>query len=132
VPGHHPRKDHRTGPGGEHRRTSYRSQIHTTMTWPVPECRGMEAAHHSWRTGQRPAESRLGWLTRTRSTGEDRVLRPGGWFGDNRRSHRQRCGKHAADQKLRHPRHPALPLPARPPPTFVSCAQPSSCVQLST
>jgi hypothetical protein len=117
VSGHHPRKDHRAVPGGEHGGTIYRSQIHPPMTWPVSECRGMEAANHSRRTGQRPAESLLGRLTWTRCAGGDRALRLGGQFGDNRRSDRQCCGKHAADQNPRHPSDPVLVLTHSPPPT---------------
>ena len=32
VAGHHPSEDHRAGPSGDHRRTSYRGQIHTAMS----------------------------------------------------------------------------------------------------
>ena len=130
VSGHHPRKDHRAVPGGEHGGTIYRSQIHPPMTWPVSECRGMEAANHSRRTGQRPAESLLGRLTWTRCAGGDRALRLGGQFGDNRRSDRQCCGKHAADQNPRHPSDPVLVLTHSPPPHFICCAQLLLCAQL--
>jgi hypothetical protein len=87
---HHSSEDHCAGPSGEHRRTSYRRQIHAAMTWPVPECREMEAANNSRRTGQRPAESLLARVIRARHSDEGCGLRLGYRFGDSRRPGGQR------------------------------------------